>query len=108
MTPLDRDNFPLLEWAETATRAYGQKPARHHRALIDELEALSRGDTDRLMVQMPPGSAKSTYASVFLPAWWFTQHPLDSIIAASHTTGLATYFGRKARSIIAEETKSLG
>ncbi len=57
---------------------------------------------------MPPGSAKSTYASVFLPAWWFTQHPLDSIIAASHTTGLATYFGRKARSIIAEETKSLG
>jgi predicted phage terminase large subunit-like protein len=60
------------------------------------------------MVQMPPGSAKSTYASVLLPAWWFTQHPLDSIIAASHTAGLATYFGRRARSIIAEEAKSLG
>jgi hypothetical protein len=69
VTPLDRDNFPLLEWAETATRAYGQKPARHHRALIDELEALSRGDTDRLMVQMPPGSAKSTYASVNSSLW---------------------------------------
>jgi hypothetical protein len=64
VTPLDRDNFRLLGWAEKATRAYGQKPAKHHRLLIDELEALSRGDTDRLMVQMPPGSAKSTYAYV--------------------------------------------
>ncbi|MGA3398282.1 MAG: phage terminase large subunit [Acetobacteraceae bacterium] len=75
---------------------------------MNELEALSRGDTDRLMVQMPPGSAKSTYTSILFPAWWFTRHPRDSIIAASHTAGLATYFGRRARSIIDEEAPSLG
>jgi predicted phage terminase large subunit-like protein len=97
-----------MEWAEVATRGYGQKLAKHHRLLVDELEALSRGDTDRLMVQMPPGSAKSTYTSILLPAWWFTRHPKDSIIATSHTAGLATYFGRRARAIIAEETRSLG
>ncbi len=60
------------------------------------------------MVQMPPGSAKSTYTSVLLPAWWFTQHPRHSIIAASHTASLAGYFGRLARAVIAEETQFLG
>lgn len=72
------------------------------------LEDLSRGDVDRLMVQMPPGSAKSTYASILLPAWWFAQHPKDSIIAASHTAGLATHFGRRARSVIIEQSHTLG
>lgn len=32
---------------------------------MDELEALSRSDSDRLMIQMPPGSAKSTYAYAY-------------------------------------------
>jgi len=106
--PLDQAHCNLTDWAETAIRGYGQTPATHHRLLMDELEALSRGDTDRLMVQMPPGSAKSTYASILFPAWWFARHPRDSIIAASHTAGLATYFGRHARSVIAEEAHSLG
>ena len=97
-----------MEWAEIAIHGSSQKMARHHRLLIAELEALGRGEIDRLMVQMPPGSAKSTYASILLPAWWFARHPKDSIIAASHTASLATYFGRRARSVIAEEASSLG
>lgn len=60
------------------------------------------------MIQMPPGSAKSTYASILLPAWWYTQHPRDSIIAACHTSGLARYFGRRARSVVVEEQSLLG
>ncbi len=104
----DRCNYSLMNWAKIAIGAYGQTPARHHRLLIEELEALSRGETDRLMVQMPPGSAKSTYASILFPAWWFTQHSHNSIIAASHTAGLASYFGRRARSVITEEAQSLG
>jgi predicted phage terminase large subunit-like protein len=100
--------FNLMEWAEAAIRGCGQKPAKHHRLLLNELERLSRGEIDRLMVQMPPGSAKSTYSSILLPAWWFTRHPQDSIIAASHTASLAYYFGRRARCIVAEEAQSLG
>jgi predicted phage terminase large subunit-like protein len=106
--PPDQAHNNLVEWAATTISGYGQKPAKHHRLLMNELEALSRRDIDRLMVQMPPGSAKSTYASVLFPAWWFARHPRDSIIAASHTAGLATYFGRRARSTIAEEVHSLG
>jgi len=55
----------LNEWAEHALDPLGQKPAAHHRLLLAELEALSRGEADRLMVLMPPGSAKSTYTSAY-------------------------------------------
>ena len=37
-------------------------PAAHHRLLIRELEGLAAGRWDRLMLLLPPGSAKSTYA----------------------------------------------
>jgi len=98
----------MTEWVESVLADFGHIPAKHHRLLMKELDALSRGKADRLMVQMPPGSAKSTYASVLLPAWWLAQHPRDSIIATSHTAGLASYFGRRARNVIGEKLESLG
>jgi predicted phage terminase large subunit-like protein len=98
----------LNEWAEHALDPLGQKPAAHHRLLLAELEALSRGEADRLMVLMPPGSAKSTYASMLFPAWWFTQHPESNVIAASHTADLAEHFGRQVRNTIVEHAADLG
>ncbi len=83
-------------------------PARHHALLLDRLEALSQGEIDRLMVLMPPGSAKSTYASVLFPAWWFVQHPKSSVIAASHTADLAAHFGRQVRALVTEHSAVLG
>ena len=60
------------------------------------------------MVLMPPGSAKSTYASILYPAWWFTQHPVSSVIATSHTTSLAEHFGRQARELVQRNGSQLG
>ncbi len=60
------------------------------------------------MVLMPPGSAKSTYASVLFPAWWFVQHPRSSVIAASHTADLAAHFGRQVRALVTEHSALLG
>ncbi len=60
------------------------------------------------MVLMPPGSAKSTYASVLFPAWWFVQHPKSSVIAASHTADLAAHFGRQVRAHVTEYSALLG
>jgi predicted phage terminase large subunit-like protein len=82
-------------------RDAGYKPARHHQLLIDNLEAVERGDIERLMVCMPPGSAKSTYASVEFPAWFIGRNPKLSTIAASHTQELAERFGRRVRNIVA-------
>lgn len=76
--------------------------------MLGLLDSLSRGEIDRLMVLMPPGSAKSTYASVLFPAWWFVQHPRSSVIAASHTADLAAHFGRQVRALVTEHGAALG
>ena len=85
----------------------GFQPARHHRLLIDHLEALARGDIERLAVFMPPGSAKSTYGSILFPAWLFAQNPKAMILAASHTTELAERWGRRVRNLVGEHSAEL-
>jgi predicted phage terminase large subunit-like protein len=98
----------LIDWANWVLGPSGQSPALHHRFLLEQLEAISRGTIDRLMVLMPPGSAKSTYASILYPAWWFTQHPVSSVIATSHTRSLAEHFGRQVRDVVNEHGSRLG
>ena len=93
----------LTEWSRTA----GFEPARHHRLLIDKLEALARGDIRRLMVFMPPGSAKSTYSSVLFPAYFLANDPKANIIAASHSIELAQKFGRRVRNLVDEHHATL-
>jgi predicted phage terminase large subunit-like protein len=82
-------------------RDAGIIPAKHHKLLIENLEAVERGDIHNLMVCMPPGSAKSTYTSVEFPAWFMGRNPKLSVIAASHTQELAERFGRRVRNIVA-------
>ena len=88
----------LESWIEY--RDAGYKPARHHRLLIKHLEAVERGEITRLMVCMPPGSAKSTYSSVEFPPWFIGRNPGLNTIAASHTQELAERFGRRVRNIV--------
>lgn len=91
----------LKEWVKY--RDTGYLPALHHRLLIEHLEAVERGDIDRLMVCMPPGSAKSTYTSVEFPPWFMGRNPELNVIAASHTQDLAETFGRRARNVVASD-----
>lgn len=81
---------------------------RHHELLINRLEALERGEIHRLMVLMPPGSAKSTYASTLFPAWYMARNHGHALIAASHTAELAERFGRRVRNLLVEHSETLG
>ncbi len=98
----------LIAWAEHVLAESEQYPAPHHRLLMEKLETVSTGETDRLMVLMPPGSAKSTYVSILFPAWYFTRHPRAALIACSHTDSLASHFGRRTRAVIQAQSGSLG
>lgn len=102
------ERLSLLAWAGRVLAPYGQVPAHHHRHLLEKLRQVSEGEIDRLMVLMPPGSAKSTYASLIFPAWWMHRHPGTAIIAASHTADLAGHFGRGLRNLITEHREPLG
>lgn len=69
---------------------------------------MTRGETDRLAVFMPPGAAKSTYASILFAPWYFGSHPDHCIIAASHTAELAEKWGRRVRNLVSEHSLVLG
>lgn len=98
----------LESFATYALAPLGFKPAAHHRLLISKLEAVERGDIKRLMVFMPPGSAKSTYASVLFPAWYMARNASKNIIAASHTADLADDFSKKVQNVVRENSEVLG
>jgi predicted phage terminase large subunit-like protein len=98
----------LEAWSRLALSDLGQEPARHHLEIIKALERISDGDTKRLILLLPHGSAKSTYASRLFPAWWLMQHPRSAVIAASHTARLAEDFGRGVRGLVAEHSWRLG
>lgn len=57
---------------------------------------------------MPPGSAKSTYASVLFPPWLMQRQPQANVLAASHTTELAEKWGRRVRNLVNEHSVTLG
>jgi predicted phage terminase large subunit-like protein len=74
--------------------------AEHQRRLDEKLEAVERGEIDRLMVFMPPRHGKSEKGSKRFPAWYLGRHPKRQIIAASYNSDLASDFGREVKGII--------
>ena len=98
----------FLTWCEEALVPYGQVPERHHRLLIRELEDIESGANDRLMVFMPPGSAKSTYASVLFPPWFLARRKNRDMIGASHGSELAEDFSSRVIRMTKEHPAELG
>jgi hypothetical protein len=80
--------------------------AAHHKALIGLCERLERGETRRAMVFMPPGSAKSTYASVAFPAWFMGRKRGRNVGVATYASGLARKVGRRIRAIARQKAYS--
>lgn len=98
----------LRRWCVHALAPLGQAPAQHHDFLIKELEAVARGETQRLMINMPPGSAKSTYGSMLFPPWMLAQREGLDIIGASNTASLAEGFSRRTMGFIRDNSAELG
>ncbi|HEV7266851.1 MAG TPA: phage terminase large subunit [Falsiroseomonas sp.] len=101
-----RRDFGL--WCQHALAPQGLAPAAYHRLLIRELQAVADGVQDRLMVFMPPGSAKSTYTSDLFPAWFLAQSRDRRVIATSNTADLAGTFSRRVRGRIRSHGATLG
>jgi predicted phage terminase large subunit-like protein len=98
----------LIDWATDVMMPSGLALSAHHRFLLSHLDLIVKGDVKRLIVLMPPGSAKSTYVSVVFPVWWFLQYPRSSVIAVSHTAELAEHFSRRVQALIKEHRSRIG
>lgn len=55
---------------------------------------------DYLIVNVPPGSTKSTIASQFFPVWLWLNDPTLTVLTLSHTEALAIRHGMRSRDII--------
>ena len=94
-------------WCELVLAEQGLRPARHHRLLIQELQAVADGETPRLMVSLPPGAAKSTFVSQLFPAWLLARGAIN-VLAVSHTATLAERFSGKVQSLVRDYGPALG
>jgi predicted phage terminase large subunit-like protein len=88
----------LIDFAPRIVPDYAA--AAHHHLICSRLEAVERGDIDRLMIAMPPRHGKSQLASRLFPAWCLGRNPRTQIIAASYNSDLANDFGRDVRNIV--------
>lgn len=80
-----------------------QTMARHHILICDLMQRTMETPMGRAIVTMPPGSAKSSYASVVSPAWALSRWAGYRIIIASYNTKIAAKQSRKARALCRSE-----
>jgi len=74
--------------------------AAHHALLLNAVQRTAARRYGRLMVFMPPGSAKSTYLTVVSPSWLMGRQPDMRVILASYGSDLARRLGRRARQVV--------
>lgn len=91
----------LIDFTEYTFPQY--RAAEHHRLIAEKLEAVERGEIDRLMIFMPPRHGKSELATKRFPAFALGRDPTRQIIQASYNSDLATDFGRQVRNIVATQ-----
>ena len=75
-------------------------PGRHIDAICEHLEAVSRGDISKLLVNQPPRHAKSSLIAVFWPAWEWLTHPEIQWIYASYSARLSQRDSVNCRRVI--------
>jgi predicted phage terminase large subunit-like protein len=76
------------------------KPNWHIDAVIEHLEACSRREIRRLIINIPPRHMKSLNVSVLWPVWWWTFDQTVRFLTASYGDKLATRDALKSRRLI--------
>ena len=88
----------LIDFTKFTLPTY--EPAAHHRLIAEKLEAIERGEIDRLMINMPPRHGKSELGSRRFPAWFLGRNPKETVMSASYNIDKAQEFGGEVRDIV--------
>jgi hypothetical protein len=72
----------------------------HIDAICDHLEAISRGELSRLIINIPPRHMKSLAVTVFWPCWEWLTRPETRWLFASYAQVLSTRDSLKGRRLI--------
>lgn len=84
---------------EWVCQPIGASLAAHHRLILAACQRAIEKPMGRLMLFLPPGSAKSTYASVVTPAWAMGRKPGCKVIVTSYAATPAERCSKRTRAI---------
>ena len=91
----------LLDFASLICPEYQRSTP--HIALAAKLEAVSRGEINRLLVSMPRRHGKSKLVSVLWPVWSLGINPQLRIVQCGYAENLCLTHSRQARDIMARD-----
>lgn len=86
--------WPIIE----PNRAF--VPNWHIDAIAEHLEAVTRGEITRILINVPPGCMKSALVSVLWTTWEWAAAPALRYLTASYTDGLTIRDSLKVRDIV--------
>lgn len=95
----DLIEFTKLVW-EIIEPGVQFKDTWHLRAIADHLQAVSTGEVNNLLINIPPGCMKSILVSVAWPAWEWSKNSKLRYLGASYGADLAIRDAQKCRDII--------
>src|SRR5262245_59729602 len=75
-------------------------PNWHIDAICEHLEAVTRSEITRLVINVPPGSMKSLLCGVLCPAWVWTFKPGAKWIFGSYALGISKRDNLRMRRLI--------
>jgi predicted phage terminase large subunit-like protein len=98
-----RESFPLFAAAMFPVLNPGQRlvPTYAFLAAAYALQLVAEGKIKRLIINVPPRSAKSFLGSICLPAWILGRDSTRRIICVSYSIDLATKHARDCRLLMA-------
>ena len=97
------DLYFFTRWMFLQKRGYAWLKARHHKLICDALMRVFKGDTKRLIINIPPRYSKTEIAIVNFVAWCFGCVPDCEFIHASYSSTLAVNNSANIRSLIQHE-----
>jgi predicted phage terminase large subunit-like protein len=103
----------LLRFFEAAWPWFDPAPLEinwHHEAIAEHLEAVSRGEIRRLLINVPPRSGKTSLVSIVWPAWAWVQGnrgplmgPQVRFLCVCYAASLSLEIATTARRLIMSE-----
>lgn len=102
--PPPKPDISLREYIQEAWHVVEPKTPYIHNwhidAMCEHLEAVSRGEIQYLVINIPPRYMKSLSVSVFWPTWEWTWWPESRWLTSSYGAGLAIRDALKSRRLI--------
>ena len=92
-----RQAWPIIEPGQAFVDGW------HLHAIADHLEAITLGELENLVINIPPGCMKSILVSVLWPAWEWTKHPGLRVLGASYGADLAIRDAQKCRDVVTSD-----